>query len=131
MRVAKAGVATFTIQNLQKLSIKTVVALFKIKILPVAAYGITLIWKYLSFSNLLSLERVKTNFLKRALGVPKRSGNRLIYLLSGEASMIEDLRQIYSLEETDAYKKISELHKKKSQDVAPHFYQSPAMKHQS
>jgi hypothetical protein len=69
------------IRNPRTLSIKTALKLFDLKVAPVASYALPVIWYYLTRENLLTLERVKASFLKRALGVSYTSKNRLVYAL--------------------------------------------------
>jgi len=58
-RVRKAQLAMATIKTPQKLSIRTALQLFSLKIAPTAAYGIQAIWRWLSKSDLERLESVK------------------------------------------------------------------------
>jgi hypothetical protein len=56
-RTRKALIASTTLKNVQMLSLKTALALFGMKIGPTASYGIQLVWKNLSCSQLTLLDR--------------------------------------------------------------------------
>ena len=60
--------------------------LFKSKILPILTYGIEVIWTHLNERNLIILESVKSNYIKRAIGVAKNTRSRLDYLLARKSS---------------------------------------------
>jgi len=60
----------------------TRVAIFDLKIVPMVSYGLLLLWTRLTLSHLRELKRVKTTYLKQALGAHRRSSNRLVYLLA-------------------------------------------------
>lgn len=58
-RIVAAIKATMEIRNLTSLSLGTSIALFKLKIAPVASYAIEIIWSYLSYQNLKILDRLR------------------------------------------------------------------------
>ena len=82
-RPRKALLAATSIRSPTKLSLKTALALFDLKILPSAAYGVPLIWDKLTESDLVVLDRVKTTFRKQVMGVHRTARNRKVYLLAG------------------------------------------------
>jgi hypothetical protein len=47
------------IQSLSKLSLKTAMKLFDLKVVPILTYGLTTIWEYLGENNLKTLQSVK------------------------------------------------------------------------
>ena len=77
-RAAKALAAASMIEAPQKLSLKTALKLFDIKVAPTAAYGVRLIWKHLHRGDLETLDRVKAAFLKRVLGLHSNTKNRIV-----------------------------------------------------
>ena len=54
-------------------------ALFGCKITPIITYGIEIKWSYITEKNLLALERIKSLYIKRAIGVAKTTRSRLVY----------------------------------------------------
>ena len=68
-RARAALMVTYSIKNLHKLSIETAVKLFDLKVSPTASYGIEVIWPYLTINDFETLERVKTRYLKKVLGI--------------------------------------------------------------
>jgi hypothetical protein len=128
IRKVKSIAAIWTLPDLRKLSIKTAMQLFDLKIAPCAAYGIKEIWEKLSVANMLDMERVKSHYIKRALGVAKNARNRLAYLLTGESTMLERLVKIFGLRRTDAYEAFLETWERKFAEIDAEFLQTEAMK---
>lgn len=127
MRVRKALVASSTIEAPHRLSIDTALRLFNLKVAPAAAYGVQLIWQHLSTSDFAALERVKPAFLKRVLGMHSTARNRLVYLLTGTSLFVADLRQTFSLEETEEFKSFVRLQEEKMAELDPDIFTTPAM----
>lgn len=98
------------------------------KVAPTAAYGIQLIWKYLSLANLEALDSVKPSSLKKVLGLHRSGPKRLVYLLAVTPSLIEELRRRFSLEETPAYKEFVGTLKEKCATIDPEFLDTHTMK---
>lgn len=126
-RVRKALVASSTIESPQRLSIKTALRLFSLKVAPTAAYGVQLIWQHLSVQDLATLERVKPAFLKRVLGVHSTARNRLVYLLTETSLFVNDIRRTFGLQETDAFKAFIRLQEDKMAELDPDIFTTPAM----
>jgi len=126
-RTRKAVIAAATIRKPNKLSLTTAFSLFNLKIAPTAAYGIVLIWKYLTFKDLRTLEGVKAHFLKRLLSVSRKTKNRLVYILSGASSFVTDLKETFNLEPTASYALFLEELEDKLSSVDPEIYNTPAM----
>ena len=103
-RVAKARGAMGTISRSWDLSLETAIALFNIKIVPMAVYGIELIWEHLGGKQFEELDRLKAAFLKRAMGVHRTARNRIVFLLASEPLLTEELQRRRGLPETRAYK---------------------------
>ena len=116
-----------TIKSPRKLSLKTAVRLFDIKVSPVATYGLRLIWKYLNTSDLLNLEKVKSSYLKRVLGVHTTSSNRLVYQLAREPPFVKTLKERLQLVQTIAFEQFMVTWDAKEKDTDPLFYTTPAM----
>ncbi|KAJ4434486.1 hypothetical protein ANN_23048 [Periplaneta americana] len=126
-RVMAATRAMNEIRNITQLSISTAMDLFRIKILPVLTYGLESVGEYLTYKQMEELERVKAKYLKRALGLPQNARSRLVYELSRETFLIEDLRCEIMLPANDAYKRLlKDLHEKKT-SIPEEFYTTCAM----
>jgi len=119
--------ATQEILNPSSLSIATALKLFYLKVAPVASYGIVTVWQHLTYANLCILDRVKTTFLKRVLGVSKSSRNRLVYVLVGCETFIENLRSMFHLPDTAAYNMFTVRANEKRASIVSDFYHTPAM----
>ena len=115
------------IKHLSKISLQTAMEIFKVKIQPVITYGIHSIWQDLTTSNLKDLEKVKTTFLKRALCLSKYSLSRLVYELTRETMLLEDLRLQLLLPSTPAYEKAVADHRRKKAEIQEDFYTTDAM----
>ncbi|KAJ4429491.1 hypothetical protein ANN_21660 [Periplaneta americana] len=110
----------YDIHAISRISLKTAMALFNAKIVPIATYGIDLIWERLSLKDLMNLEAVKSRFLKATLGISKYTKSRLAYELFREPFFIEDLRM--RLPSTDSSKKLLHEREKKRRDICILFY---------
>ena len=126
-RAVAATRAMNEIRNITQLSMSTAMDLFRLKILPVLTYGLESIGEYITYKQLEELERVKARYLKRALGVPQNTRSRLVYELTRETFLIEDLRCEIMLPASDAYKQLlQDLHQKKN-SISEDFYTTCAM----
>jgi len=126
-RVRRALVASVGIRTPSKLSLRTALILFDIKVAPVASYGIEIIWDHLSSALLEKLDRIKPAFLKRALGLHRSSLNRYVYLLSDTSLFVEDLKRRFKLATTPAYLEFVSLWERKMAEINPDFYCTGAM----
>jgi hypothetical protein len=126
-RHRKAVIAISSLPDLRRISLDTALSLFSLKIAPIASYGIRCIWTKLKLSDLMKLDRVKTTFIKRALGVHKLSRNRLVYLLADVPSFIEDLIKIFKLPATHDSDAFLDQLQEKFARINPDFLTSPAM----
>ena len=61
-RVSAANRSMNSIKLLRKLSLKTAVKLFNVKVSPVATYGIENIWQFLTKDQLANLKKSKHPF---------------------------------------------------------------------
>ena len=111
----------------ERLDLKTALSLFAAKIVPIASYGIEIIWQHLTISDLTALERVKASFLKRTLGVAKSTPSRLVYEMAREPFLIEELKFRYDLPYTSAAEKHLTNRKEKRADIWEDFYTTEAM----
>lgn len=126
-RTVAATRAMNEIRNITQLSISTAMDLFRLKILPVLTYGLELVGEYLTYKQLEELERVKARYLKRILGVPQNARSRLVYELTRETFLIEDLRCELILSTSTSFKQlIQDLHEKKN-SIPEDFYATSAM----
>jgi hypothetical protein len=126
-RCRKALLATASIRNPQRLSLATAIRLFDLKIAPVAAYGVDLLWSHLTARNLEQLNRVKAAFLKRTMGLHTSARNRLVYLLADCPLLMEDLRHRHNLPRTAAFNECIGRWEQKFAEVDADFYTSGAM----
>ena len=67
------------IGNLQKLDMKTNISIFNIAIWPVLTYAFKAISRRITCKNLIDLDVVKDQFVKRSLGVPKNASLTLAF----------------------------------------------------
>ena len=126
-RTRRALVASVGIKTPSRLSMRTALNLFEIKVAPVASYGIEVIWEFLSATQLEQLDRVKPAFLKRAMGLHCTARNRLVYLLGDTPLFVEDLRRRFSLPVTPAFSEFISVWERKMAEVDPEFYNTGAM----
>ena len=128
-RTRKALITVMSaIKNPRVLSIDTCLELFKIKIAPIASYGIEVIWEHCSLRNLRELDKVYTLFLKRALSVSKSSKNRLVYKLVGTPSFIEYVAGVFSLPQTTSYNAFLAERQQKFELIEQSFFATQAMR---
>jgi hypothetical protein len=92
----------FMLPDLKNLSLDTGLKLFNIRIAPCVSYGIRQIWPFLRVANLQAIDSVKTTYLKKLLSVSKFTRNRIVYLLVGCKTFIEEILETFQLEKTDA-----------------------------
>ena len=122
-----AAKATRKIQNLTSLSIESAMKIFNTAIVPILTYGIELVWNHLKKKDLEIWESVKATFLKKALRVSKFTQTRLIYVLTGELTLIEELRLKLLLPSTEGYIQMIEARKEKEKAIWEDFYCTGAM----
>jgi hypothetical protein len=114
-------------EEIAQLSLKTTMALFNKKIVPILAYGIDIIWDKLKLKDLAALEKVKARFLKKALGVSKYTRSRLLYELAKETFLVEGLRINLLLPSPESATKLLEERKKKREEIWQDFYATDTM----
>ena len=90
-KTAKAAAATALCGNLQEVSIKTAMNIFRIKILPILSYALKSFSPLLTLENLKQIDRVKTTFLKRVLGLYRNASSTLTLQLTREPPLVEEL----------------------------------------
>lgn len=126
-RALAARMAANSITNLSKLSLKTAMTIFRLKIIPIMTYGLEVIWEKLKKKNLEDIEKVKAHFLKRVLSLSKYTPSRLTYVLTKEQFFIEELRLDLLLPATEAYKDLLRELTTKKQEIWPEFFATDAM----
>ena len=77
--------------------------IFFMKAVPILAYGLKRIWKYLSVANFDVLERTYTLFMKRVLCLSPRAKSRYVYVLCQRPPMVEEIRRQLKAENTEAF----------------------------
>ena len=126
-RCTAATKAIFDIKKLEKISLRTALRLFHIKIAPIASYAIAEIWLHLSLANLRRLDSVKVAYLRRALRLPRTAPSRLVYLLANSDFFVRELAENANLAHTPAYEALIREREEKAEAVEPEFHDTPAM----
>jgi hypothetical protein len=126
-RMRAAIFATYNIRELNNLSIETALKLFDLKVSPIASYGIEIIWPHLTKLDLENIERVKTRYLKRVLGLSKYIRSRFVYELVDTDLFVSDLKLKFSLPETEVYNKFCEEKSMNKIGIVDEFYDTETM----
>jgi len=126
-RCQKALIATYQIKNIRSLSLATSLRLFDLKVAPIASYALPLIWEYLSPTQLSSLDKVKPTYLKRVLSLARNTKNRLVYLMSGTDTFIEQLQRVLKLPQTPAFNEFLNKQSEKFAMIDADFFVTPVM----
>lgn len=126
-RMRAALFATYNIRELNNLSVETALKLFDLKVSPIASYGIEITWPHLTKLDFENLERVKTRYLKRVLGLSKYIRSRFVYELVDTDLFVNDLKQKFDLPETDAYVKFYEEKCMNKLQIRDEFYDTETM----
>lgn len=90
-RKASAAAATGSLNKLRLVSVDTAMKIFNMKIKPIFLYGWTSISSFLTVSHLIEADRVKTLFLKKALGIHKISSATMSLKLCDTVNLAEEL----------------------------------------
>jgi hypothetical protein len=130
-RRTKCLVALADIPDLRRLPLETALALFRIKVAAGADYGIRVIWDRLSLANLTALDSVKSSFLKRCLGLSKYTRNRLVYMMAGTPTLVEELQMKYDLPWTPAYGSFLKHWEDKFAEIEHEFFSTEVMRSES
>ena len=91
MRKEKTAKAIGLLRNLHRVSTKTLVKIYNIKVWPMMTYAFKPIASKLKTSDLLKMDGVKALLFKRALGLSKWTSNTFVFNLIGCDSMGEDV----------------------------------------
>lgn len=126
-RLAAALRSVSDIRHLQRMSLKTAMELFRVKVVPTLTYGLEVIWEHLSQKQLQELESLKPRFLKRALGVSKFALSRYVYVLARETFLVEDLRTQLLLPSTPPCEELLRDLRRKRDYISESFYATDAM----
>jgi hypothetical protein len=89
--------------DLRKLSIRCAKKLFNLKFSPMASYGLEVVWPHLKVSDFEKIEKVKSRYFKKVMGVSKYNKNTYTYRLVEEDLFVRELRQRFDLPETNNY----------------------------
>ena len=122
----EANLAFGSIPKPQLLSHQTAIALFRLKIAPMATYGVQITSECLTKAQMASLDKLKANFLKRALGVHRSTKNRIAYLLTEAPLPTQQIKEAYHLPDTPAYQENHKDWLQKMDPISPDFYLTPA-----
>lgn len=128
-RVSKAITSSTSIHSPHRLSISTALALFNLKIAPIATYGIRAVWEDLTVANLRELEKTKSMFVKRVLSVSRTARTRLAYQLAGCEYLIQDIIRTFRLPITPAASTYLDEVAVKLAAIPSDFYHTTAMSH--
>ena len=112
-RTRKAKQAFASIPNPRRLSLTATISLFDLKIAPVAANGIQILWKSLTQAQLVQVDKVKTASLKVVLGLHQTARNRLVLQLANTRPLTAELFERLKCEETKSYSRHMESWRKK------------------
>jgi hypothetical protein len=117
----------YLLPDIRMISILTGLKLFSLKIAPIASYGVRQIWLSLTLANLTSIENVRTSYLKRLLGISKFSRNRIVHVLIGGKTFVEEIADLYQLERTDAMLEFLWGAQQKMENIDLNVFRTPAM----
>ncbi|KAJ4438210.1 hypothetical protein ANN_14149 [Periplaneta americana] len=78
-------------------------------------------------SNLKDLEKVKAAYLKRVLGLSRFTPSRIVYELTREPMLLEDLRLQFLLPSVSAYESTDLEHQCKKAEIWEEFYVTDVM----
>lgn len=126
-RTTLAIKAMYDIKDVTKMSMEAAMKLFHIKIVPIASYGLQIIWDHLGPNSLRLLETVKSTYLKKAAGLSKFAPSRAVYELTREPFLIEELRLTLYLPTTASYNIVLNELQRKKEDLWIDFYTTDAM----
>lgn len=115
------------IKHISRMSLKTAMELFQVKVLPIATYGISQIWNHLTKKQLKEIEKLKATYIKRVLCISKFTPSRLAYVMARETFLLDDLRLQHLLSATPAMQSVIEERKEKERMIWPDFYTTDAM----
>lgn len=90
-RAKTAAAMGLMMGSLREVDIRTAMNIFRLKISPMITYGLKPIAPYLTYRNLLEIDRVKAAFLKKTLGMPRNSSATLAHEMAKEYTFIEEL----------------------------------------
>lgn len=108
-RKAAAAAVIGSLKNLRLVSLDTAIRIFDLKVRPIACYALDSICSFLTCRQLAQLDRVKSLFLKKAIGVHKSASSTLVHEIAATATLTEDLKRnnyIISDNEWTAYKEL-------------------------
>jgi len=88
---------------------------------PIASYGISVIWPYLTTNDIIALNRVFDMYLKRMLCIHKSSQNRLVHHFLGVNTFVEYLQVKLNLPFTGNFGKLTESTRMKGLLLTPDF----------
>ena len=124
-RVRKARAAFWSIPNPTSPSMSTAIKLFELEPAPIASYGIQITWKHLTTAQLVKQDKLKTSFLKSALGVRRSARNRLLLKLTNEKPLSAGLAEKFFLPVSAVYREHLRTWEKKNAEIDPAFYNDP------
>ena len=87
----KAMLVVSTLTNLGKVSIKTAIKIFNMRIKPIVIYSLSSFSRFLTLNNILKLDRIKSLYLKKTLLLPKHTTVTLVHELCSQRRLIEGL----------------------------------------
>jgi hypothetical protein len=81
-----------SLSQLHLTSVSTALKIFEMKVLPILTYGYSSISTYLTWKQMVEMDRAKTLFLKRALRLPKNASATLCLHLCDTPALFIDLK---------------------------------------
>ena len=126
-RIIAAICSINDIRHIPRMSLRSTMELFQVKVLPIATHGIAQIWDYLTKQQLKEIEKLKATYLKRVLCISKFTASRLAYAMAKETFLLEDLRLQHLMPTTPAMEEVSQEREAKERTIWPEFNATEAM----
>lgn len=98
-KAIKASYAIGTIKNMQNLSLDTIHKIYYLKIWPIMTYSFNILAKDLTCQHLFELDKVKSKFYKKALGVHKNTSNTLVLHMAETERMGQEVIKKFGIKE--------------------------------
>lgn len=102
-----------SLKHLTRLKIETAHTLFHQKIKPIVTYALQNLAKLLTANQLQEIDKIKSYFIKKVLGVHKSASNTLCHQIIGWHTLVEDLKSDYNFD-TEEILKYQEIRDEKN-----------------
>lgn len=115
------------IKKIRLMSLDTAMKLFNTKVLPIITYGLELIAEYLTKKQWADIENIKARYLKRVLGLSKYTASRLVYVMTKETFLLEEIRLQLAIQMTAQLKAAIDERKEKEKEIWEEFFTTDAV----